>query len=1042
MKALILQDPVDARLLGLLAKAGFDCHVAPSIDEATQILFSLRPEIIFLDQTAVQKPGRIMRMQSTPTVVVSSVRSPEDAALALADGADEWLCMEDGDVAMLERLAVLKARLSSPFPHTSISLDQQLSHILLQSISQPIALLNCDGQILFMNQAALDKLGLDSLEQARTTMVWDLASGISRTPEQWQWMLERLPQQWKGTVEHLDRSGKVVRTTIDICKVSSSTRRADRYILVTAGSEAEQEDYYNALQTNYRLFYDVVCSTADMTWTLDRDGIILHASASLIRRLNRLENEVIGQPFQSLVALEDRDFAIRFLRNNLERHHVGPFEMRLIRLDGPDIPVEVISSETIGRFGEVTGVQSVLREISKRVVLEQALERRVAVQELLSEISSRLFSLDQENCEDCVISCLKEFAEFAGVDHCYVSIDSSRLDSNRTKSERQIFSWVRPGIGAFVQFKDITEHQLPYMAQLIKNRQTIYVNRLDDLPPEAAADRRLLESIGIRSHLSVPIERGGKVIGAVALGSATKEILWPNHVVGAMRILGDLFATTLIRRQMMSELRESEERYRVLVEHALDGIVVISGERFIYANTAFQQMVQLQPDEVKTVCPSEFFSLADLRAGMTSQSTPPEDSHQHPLKIHRRDGAQLEALFSAESLLFNGQRATVAILKDVTALGRLLETDRSFKALVEHAPIGIALLLGDKAFYANPAQLKMLGYTEEEYAALPLEDLLDDSELGRSLVLPRYKARMAGEDVPSWYEVHMKHKDGSTVHMLCSVAKVEMRGQMGVIVMHQDISEIKQAEIQLRQAQTDLETRVVERTEQLYRANAQLQREVSERAEAEKRLVSSLNDKEALLREVYHRVKNNLQIIVSLLHLQQDYMHEPQTERLIHDIRNRVFSMGLVHEILCDSKDISDIDLGNYLQTLSSNLLYSYLGDSDHVQLEVQCEPVLLSIDSAIALGLIVNELVSNALKHAFPKPMSGSISIDLRRNEQQRLVLTVTDDGVGLPPGLDPVKTESLGLQLVQELTQQLEGSVHVRNGNGTTFVVEIGAT
>lgn len=171
-------------------------------------------------------------------------------------------------------------------------------------------------------------------------------------------------------------------------------------------------------------------------------------------------------------------------------------------------------------------------------------------------------------------------------------------------------------------------------------------------------------------------------------------------------------------------------------------------------------------------------------------------------------------------------------------------------------------------------------------------------------------------------------------------------------------------------------------------------------------------------------------------------MHEPQTERLIHDIRNRVFSMGLVHEILCDSKDISDIDLGNYLQTLSSNLLYSYLGDSDHVQLEVQCEPVLLSIDSAIALGLIVNELVSNALKHAFPKPMSGSISIDLRRNEQQRLVLTVTDDGVGLPPGLDPVKTESLGLQLVQELTQQLEGSVHVRNGNGTTFVVEIGAT
>jgi len=210
---------------------------------------------------------------------------------------------------------------------------------------------------------------------------------------------------------------------------------------------------------------------------------------------------------------------------------------------------------------------------------------------------------------------------------------------------------------------------------------------------------------------------------------------------------------------------------------------------------------------------------------------------------------------------------------------------------------------------------------------------------------------------------------------------------------------------------------------------------MSERLAREREVREALVEKETLLKEVHHRVKNNLAVIMSLLNLQAAKAHDPTTRELLRESQNRVRSMAIVHETLYQSRHLSHVEVKPYIEQLCRHLLSSYGLASGRIDFQHDIAPLSLNLDRAIPFGLILNELVSNALKHAFPEGRAGWLRVELGPEKTGEAVLVVKDNGVGLPADIDLFRTRSLGLRLIANLTRQLDGILEVQRQGGTTF-------
>jgi len=216
-------------------------------------------------------------------------------------------------------------------------------------------------------------------------------------------------------------------------------------------------------------------------------------------------------------------------------------------------------------------------------------------------------------------------------------------------------------------------------------------------------------------------------------------------------------------------------------------------------------------------------------------------------------------------------------------------------------------------------------------------------------------------------------------------------------------------------------------------------RDITKRVDAEKQLQKDLEEKEILLREIHHRVKNNMAIITSLLKLQADAYPHPEIQAAFQDLKNRILSMSLVHEHLYLSDQFSMIHMANYLKSLVDKVTQSYKTMDQSIQIEYEIQTVTLKISAALYSGLIVNELVSNALKYAFVgRKKQNLIKIAMHR-KKETVVLEVVDNGIGLPADVELEKAESLGLKLVTLLSrEQLQGDIQIRRGQGTHFIIQ----
>ena len=216
---------------------------------------------------------------------------------------------------------------------------------------------------------------------------------------------------------------------------------------------------------------------------------------------------------------------------------------------------------------------------------------------------------------------------------------------------------------------------------------------------------------------------------------------------------------------------------------------------------------------------------------------------------------------------------------------------------------------------------------------------------------------------------------------------------------------------------------------------------MSERKRVETELRLSLREKEVLLREVHHRVKNNLQVISSLLNLQVAAESSEAARKGLIESQSRIYSMALVHQLLYRSKDLAHIDLREYLDGLVRRLATAYNVGDERIELVVSVASIRLDIDRAIPCGLIVNELVTNAFAHAFPVDRHGHLWISVAQ-DGERVILTVRDDGIGLPPDLRIESVQTFGLQIAHLLSEQLGGTIELVRDHGTAVRVQFGVT
>jgi PAS domain S-box-containing protein len=359
-------------------------------------------------------------------------------------------------------------------------------------------------------------------------------------------------------------------------------------------------------------------------------------------------------------------------------------------------------------------------------------------------------------------------------------------------------------------------------------------------------------------------------------------------------------------------------------------------------------------------------------------------------------------------------------------------TDAAHDAIYTLSPEGVVT-------FVNSGGAALIGMPPEKIVGLSLESLYDPEiaqEFRENLDKVISTKRPVRYDEKFWHE----NQDQITWLDAQLVPQLGPDGSVvRVIGISRSITDRKQAEMLLKRFNVELEWQVRLRTAELEHNNTLLEAAIIQRTLAEESVRKSLNERELLLREIHHRVKNNLQIILSLISLQSRNIKDQKILDTMGEFQNRIMAMAHIHERMCRSEDISRIDLSEIVTFLGSSLFKSYKVDPQYIRLNVEMKDLQITIDSAIPISLIINELISNSIKHGFPKGTPGEITI-AGRQEADTIVLSIKDTGIGIPKDLDWMRNkQSLGHRLVMSLVEQLNGTIELDRSVGTAFTIVV---
>jgi len=511
-----------------------------------------------------------------------------------------------------------------------------------------------------------------------------------------------------------------------------------------------------------------------------------------------------------------------------------------------------------------------------------------------------------------------------------------------------------------------------------------------------------LRTQGVVKRVEVPFrKRDGSRIWCALTAVAVRDQR------GRIRFYDGMVEDITARKLAELSLRESEGRLRQVTEQVQAWVWEIDATgHYTYSSPVVQHLLGYAPEELlgtkhwgELLHPSKrieyersLLRLMESRAPIREFVAPFQHKDGHLVWLSRNAAP----VFDKGGTFLGYQGADIDVTERHQQEEKIRQHRTYLQALIEHNPLAIVGMDREgKITLCNSAFERLFQYERAEVMGRSVDEVLAPPEqLGEAQELTR--RMLAGERIH--VVAKRSRKDQVEVDVEVYGVPVMVQGtHYGAFAMYHDITQRKRAE---------------------------------------EELVSSLREKEVLLKEIHHRVKNNMQVISSLLSLQSSYISDPRVLAIFNDSQNRVKSMALIHEKLYQSKNLARVDFGEYTRSLISHLFDSYGVDPERISTEVQSDGVDLAIDTGRSCGLIVNELVSNALKHAFPGGRKGRVTVGLER-ANGTCILRVSDDGVGFPAHVDFRNTESLGLQLVNTLTEQLEGNIELSCNGGTTFTI-----
>ncbi|MBR8828964.1 MAG: PAS domain S-box protein [Gomphosphaeria aponina SAG 52.96 = DSM 107014] len=517
------------------------------------------------------------------------------------------------------------------------------------------------------------------------------------------------------------------------------------------------------------------------------------------------------------------------------------------------------------------------------------------------------------------------------------------------------------------------------------------------------------EQWGIKAKLVVPILANDQLWGFLIAHQCSTSREWTEFEIELMRQLADQVGVALTQAQLLEALQKSEAQFRAIFQQAAVGIAQATLEgKFLNLNQRFCEIVGY---DKKELLKRNFVSITypnDVEADLNylKQVLAGEvETFSMEKRYIRKDGSIVWV------------NLTVSLVIKVTGepdyfIGVIQDISKQQAALKERKRTEEALRYSEERFRIalknSPIvvfnQDKKLRYTwiYNPGFGFKAEDVIGklDSEIflpENAQKLTNLKEKVLKSGVSTREEVVVNYNNNIKCYDLTVDPLLSLDGKIiGVTCAALDISDRKNYELQLK---------------------------------------NSLKEKEMLLKEIHHRVKNNLLVVSNLLEFQADYTEDPAIIQLLQDSQNRIYSMALIHEKLYRSTNLAKINFGEYLQDLVDNLFDSYKVWKQQILFELDLDSIFLNIETAHPCSLVVNELLSNALKHAFPERRSGKIWLALHQGKNQEITLTVRDNGIGFPENLDFRNTESLGMELVCTLTEQLEGQIELKREQGTCF-------
>jgi PAS domain S-box-containing protein len=479
---------------------------------------------------------------------------------------------------------------------------------------------------------------------------------------------------------------------------------------------------------------------------------------------------------------------------------------------------------------------------------------------------------------------------------------------------------------------------------------------------------------------------------------------WKGQISGWVLVLRNI--TERVRAEEAQRL--SAEHFRALTENASDIVVVVDSMGIItYASPALSRAFLFSLDEIIGKSALEFVHTDDhplVAAALVEAFARPGTAAPLVARFKRSDGTWRRLECIATNLLDHpAVHGVVVNARDVTERA---EAEEKLRQSEERYRLHFTNV--NDVVFSYDRDLTLLSVTPsiERHLGIRPEEFIGKTILDLNILAPEYIERAAFEAV----KILEGERVEGTVYEFVARDGTRKFAEINGSPIIQDGQVV---------------------------ASVNVARDITERMHFQARLRASLEEKEILLKEIHHRVKNNLQIISSLLQLQSSNIQDSAGQTLFHDSQNRIRSMALIHERLYQSHDLAHIEFAAYLRDLTGYLLASYRSQHGSVTLTVDADEIYLDIDTAVPCGLLVNELVSNALKHAFPDGRSGHVRVEMRQSQDEQCRLSVCDDGVGFDPGIIPQSTGSLGLQLVHSLARQIGGTVTFETATGTSAAV-----